>query len=1024
MLPKEKTPSRIVHQDRFGNLQRRRLRESPMATVSRTQKVNWTVPRPLAALCRLLASLKLAVILLIVLAAVLGWATFVEAAYGPEFTRWYVYGSRWFIALLATLAVNVLAATLSRYPWKRRQIGFLVTHAGILVLLAGSMQTYLGGIEGRLVLGEGETADSILLAHRSRIKVAHDGSSGRLTTEFSFSPGPRDWQADNPLDFGPSGGVRLKILEFYRHARRELNWVADDSGLGRPALKLPRGQTTAPEAAALVELTVGGKTQEVWLIRTSGDHESRPVETPSGTLELSFGYEHLPLGFSLKLLDFKRGMNPGKMGDASFASEVQLIDKSRGVNQRWEISMNNPLVHGKFSFYQSSFSDLPGGAQTSILSVAHDPGGVLKYTGSVMICVGIFIMYYLKTHPKITNELVQARFAALAWDWFCDALLIAAVIASMAVGASAFAGDRHSDDFDWQQWQRLPVLDDGRYKPLDTLARETLRTISGRGSFTDPATGAELNATAFYLMTLLGWQAAQQRPDPHATLGMGTHAAYFATHRPDKWDRAELLRVDLPALRKLLGMADKRTGISPQELTQAKIRNPQSDEETSFISWVAELSRGNRRDLATLEERALRLVEELLLYETHRMGRKLYVLPLAGSEDRQWVSVRDLLQSDYDDETDPSGGLRKAKEQFAKVRTVYSSGSSGKFNQASAAFITTVKEFGPKLGVYPKQATIDLEIGYNRTRPFRFGWVLCVLASFFLILSTGWKSRPLHVAGWASYVAAMTTVVVGFALRTSISGRAPVTNLYESVVFMGFGTLVFGLIFALLSRKRYICTAAAVVAAVALVLADNCPSVLNPGIRPLQPVLRSNLWLAVHVITIMLSYAALALALGIGNVTLGYYLVGSKKQETIAILARFTYKSLQAGILLLVVGTFLGAAWADYSWGRFWGWDPKEVWALITLLGYLAVVHGRCSGWIGNHGLAVWSVGCFAMVVMAWYGVNLLGTGLHNYGFGGDGAEYYVFGAVLVQLLYVAAASARYSAAKRKTAPAAEPSGP
>jgi ABC-type transport system involved in cytochrome c biogenesis permease subunit len=222
---------------------------------------------------------------------------------------------------------------------------------------------------------------------------------------------------------------------------------------------------------------------------------------------------------------------------------------------------------------------------------------------------------------------------------------------------------------------------------------------------------------------------------------------------------------------------------------------------------------------------------------------------------------------------------------------------------------------------------------------------------------------------------------------------------------MALGTVAFGLVFGLLSRKQYILASALVVATFALVLADFCPSVLNPSIRPLPPVLRSKFWLAVHVITIMLSYAAFAVSLGIGNVTLGYYLVGSQKKETIRAQCRFNYQSLKAGVLLLIVGTILGAMWADYSWGRFWGWDRKEVWALITLMFYLAVLHARYAGWVGNLGLTSFSVVCFVSVVFTWYVVNLMGAGgLHNYAFSGGTGLFYVLVAVGVQLLYVAVA--------------------
>jgi ABC-type transport system involved in cytochrome c biogenesis permease subunit len=162
-----------------------------------------------------------------------------------------------------------------------------------------------------------------------------------------------------------------------------------------------------------------------------------------------------------------------------------------------------------------------------------------------------------------------------------------------------------------------------------------------------------------------------------------------------------------------------------------------------------------------------------------------------------------------------------------------------------------------------------------------------------------------------------------------------------------------------------------------------------------------------HVMTITFSYAALALALGIANITLGYYLVGRDNPAAISALSRSTYRAVQAGVFLLASGTLLGGVWADYAWGRFWGWDPKEVWALVALLGYLAVLHARITGWVGPRGFAALSVICFSLVVMAWYGVNfVLGAGLHSYGFGGGGKGY-VYAAIALQWLYVGAAVVR-----------------
>jgi ABC-type transport system involved in cytochrome c biogenesis permease subunit len=309
--------------------------------------------------------------------------------------------------------------------------------------------------------------------------------------------------------------------------------------------------------------------------------------------------------------------------------------------------------------------------------------------------------------------------------------------------------------------------------------------------------------------------------------------------------------------------------------------------------------------------------------------------------------------------------LRKAQEQFRRLRTAYHASSPSEFNQATAVFLQTLRDAGPNLGEYPRRSLIDLEVLYNHALPFRFAWVCTLLALLSLLLgrATGWK--PLAIGAWIAFAGGLVAALTGFAMRVAISGRAPVTNMYESVIYLGFGVLVFGLAFELIYRRGYFLAAAAAVATVAWILADNCPAALDPSLRPLQPVLRSNFWLVTHVMTITLSYAAFALALGLGNITLGHYLAGSRNEQAIAHLTTFTYRALQAGVVLLSAGTILGGVWADYSWGRFWGWDPKEVWALIALLGYLAVLHARFLGWVKSFGLAAMSVLCFSLVVMA-----------------------------------------------------------
>jgi cytochrome c-type biogenesis protein CcsB len=405
-----------------------------------------------------------------------------------------------------------------------------------------------------------------------------------------------------------------------------------------------------------------------------------------------------------------------------------------------------------------------------------------------------------------------------------------------------------------------------------------------------------------------------------------------------------------------------------------------------------------------LEQKGLELADRYWLYQNHRMGRGMEVAPIAEDPERKWLPVALLILTKFDEESDPTGRLKMAQTALLKARDAYRQGDTNAFNLASAEFSARLRAYGEAAGTYPTATVMSMEVLYNRWAPFRIAWILLLSASLAMLLHFGSRWQLLLYAGVASYVSGVAAVLLGFGLRIAISGRPPVTNMYESVVYVGSGVACFGLLFEWIYRKQYTLTAAAVVSTVALVLADNCPLVLDPSVKPLEPVLRSNFWLVTHVMTITLSYAAFALALGIANITLGYFLARSQNKAVIAALSRFTYKALQVGVLLLATGTILGGVWADYSWGRFWGWDPKEVWALIALLGYLAVLHARFAGWVGHRGLATMSVVCFSLVVMAWYGVNfVLGTGLHSYGFGGGGQSY-VYAAVVLQFLFMGVA--------------------
>jgi ABC-type transport system involved in cytochrome c biogenesis permease subunit len=233
--------------------------------------------------------------------------------------------------------------------------------------------------------------------------------------------------------------------------------------------------------------------------------------------------------------------------------------------------------------------------------------------------------------------------------------------------------------------------------------------------------------------------------------------------------------------------------------------------------------------------------------------------------------------------------------------------------------------------------------------------------------------------------------------------------MYETVIWVAFMSGIFSLVLELIYKKKFIALAGALVSTMGLVLADQLPLALDPKINPLVPVLRSNFWLTIHVLVIVSSYAGGTLAWALGNIGLFLIVFGKgSHQATIKLLSAFTYRALQIAVLLLAAGTFLGGWWAAYSWGRFWGWDPKETGALIALLCYVIPLHMRYIGWIKDFGLAVAAILCYAAILISWYGVNFVfPAGLHSYGTGSGGA-WWVYLACFINIEWVMVATLIY----------------
>jgi ABC-type transport system involved in cytochrome c biogenesis permease subunit len=355
----------------------------------------------------------------------------------------------------------------------------------------------------------------------------------------------------------------------------------------------------------------------------------------------------------------------------------------------------------------------------------------------------------------------------------------------------------------------------------------------------------------------------------------------------------------------------------------------------------------------------------------------------------------------------PEDDAVKVLDSFNRLRDAYASADSGRFETASQDFMARLSAAAAGAGQpYPGIETIPLELTFNRVQPFRWAWVAMLLAAAAFAIRLGLGSRIAYAGGFILAAVSLAFQAFGFYCRVSISGWAPVSNLYETIIFAAFMAGAFSLALEAIYRKTVIVLTGTLVATLGLILADNLP--LDSGIGGLVPVLRSNFWLTVHVLTIICGYAAGILAWGIGNVTLGLLAFGRGDRDTLKLLSQFTYRGLQLTVLLLATGTFLGGWWAADAWGRFWGWDPKEVGALVALVCYVIPLHARYIGWVREFGLAVSAVLCFGSILISWYVINfVLAAGLHSYGFGGGGGPW-VLWAVMLNVAYVLATALVY----------------
>jgi cytochrome c-type biogenesis protein CcsB len=540
-----------------------------------------------------------------------------------------------------------------------------------------------------------------------------------------------------------------------------------------------------------------------------------------------------------------------------------------------------------------------------------------------------------------------------------------AFLSGISYGAP-FEPAANTANLDLKQWGLLAIQDGGRRKPIDTFAKATLIRITGRSTYTDKA-GRRWTPNDFVLSALI------------------------ETH---DWKNEPMVLISAGQLVEQLGLDKAQRRFSFAQLTEST--------GLQRLATEAQALKRAEKPLTRAQQEALSVNDRLTLLAGVTDGRALLILPAPMNETDPWLAPTLNGSKYYSD-----AQLEPVHTGLQTVVKSYLQGDGFNLSRAANELRQNLRALSPS--IYPSEKQLRLEYFYNHFEAFyRAIWCYGIALVILIAAHFRKRGRGLQTIGVSVAILGLLFQAAGIVMRCLIAGRPPVTNMYESIIWVSFAVSFFGMVFFARYRAPVYLLAALPVTLIALLLVHQMPIAMPSSIDPLVPVLRDNFWLTIHVLTITLSYAAFALAMGFGHILLWRYARNPAGARADAPMHFWLYRVLQLGVLLLAAGTILGGVWANYSWGRFWGWDPKETWALIALLCYILTLHGRLAGWWTQFGLAVASVVCFLAVLMAWYGVNfVLGKGLHSYGFG-IGGETYVATFVALDLLFVAFAIWRY----------------
>ncbi len=751
-------------------------------------------------------------------------------------------------------------------------------------------------------------------------------------------------------------------------------------------ISIPENEKTENDLDALiVDISTNGETVRKKLLGAKGvANFSGEFEVGGLDFNLSYGSKVHTLPFGIKLNDFIAEKHPGTENSyASFMSKVTIED-DRPFD--YDIYMNHILDHKGYRFFQASFHPDEKG---TVLSVNHDFWGTwITYIGYFLLYAGLMgIMFYGKTRFKSLGESLEKLKKKQAKVTMI--LLLIAGPSAMAQTDGAVTDHAHSNMPTPRQidsllhaitpskehaanFGKLVVQDaGGRMKPINTFSSELLRKLSLKDKYTD------FNSDQVFLSMMLN---------------------------PAAWYNAEFIAVDKKgqndSIRKILGVDHDREYIKATDFFDEKGQYKL----TPYLQEAYTTNTPNQfqKDFIALDER-------LVLLDQALGGKIVKIFPLLNDENNKWVSAVEYRGGQFQVSDSLYANFIKNAVPFylMSLEKAVKTGDYSEADKLLAAFKKNQENHGSE--VLPSESKIKAEVFYNKVdifnKLYRY-YALVGLLMFALLVFQIIRDRKALRFGIAGFKILIYTFFIlhtlGLAMRWYISGHAPWSDAYESILYVSWATLGMGLLFS----KKSNMTVAAATFVTSMLLWIAHQSWVDPSIANLVPVLDSY-WLMVHVAVIVGSYGPLTVGMILGVVSLLLIIMTNKDNKekmelNIKELTIINELSLTVGLVMLTIGNFLGGQWANESWGRYWGWDPKETWALISIMIYAFVIHIRLiPGLRGKWLFNFLSVVAFASIMMTYFGVNFYLVGLHSYASGAQVITptfiyYTVFGVVVL----------------------------